>query len=463
MKTNKSVKTQIKKINFLGSYDVIVCGGGPAGIAAAYAAAENGIRVLLLERQGFIGGMATSGLPLLSFHDLNGNQVVRGFPQFLIDRLIEYGGSPGHIKAKNAHFTTFTPIDVEIFKLVAQEILYAKGIKIMFDCFISDAVCSDSKVKSVVFVTKGGSFFAEGKAIVDATGDGDIAAKAGAEFEYGDKENRCQPMCLMFKLSNVDVSKLPQSFNEEIVLNQDPTKYSYLENIAHLTGNFVKWKQQIEDCNIFNGQARHRIWMIPYRKGEVYVNTIKVFKDFLNVEELSEAEADARRQVFSITNFFKKFIPGFEHTFVSSTQCRIGFRETRRIIGEYILTGKDVEEGRRFPDTIALFGYPIDIHDLKGIDSKFIYIKDNGAYGIPYRAMIPKGVGNIIIAGRCISATREAFASLRVMVGAMAIGQAAGAASYLKVKKGYSDFRDVPYKDLKDILIKQDVILDSES
>ncbi len=463
MKTNKSVKTQIKKINFLGSYDVIVCGGGPAGIAAAYAAAENGTRVLLLERQGFLGGMATSGLPLLSFHDLNGNQVVRGFPQFLIDRLIEHGGSPGHIEAENTHFKTFTPVDVEIFKLVAQEILYAKGVKVMFDCFISDTVCSDSKVKSVIFETKGGSFFAEGKAIVDATGDGDIAAKAGAEFEYGDKENRCQPMCLMFKLSNVDVDKLPQSFNEEIILNPDPAKYSFLENTIHLTGNFIKWKRQIEDCNIFNGQAKHRIWMIPYRKGEVYVNTIKIFKDFLNVEELSEAEADARRQVFNITNFFKKFVPGFENTFVSSTQCRIGFRETRRIIGEYVLTGKDVEEGRRFSDTIALFGYPVDIHDLEGIDSKFIYIKDNGAYGIPYRAMIPRDVGNVIVAGRCISATREAFASLRVMVGAMAIGQAAGAASYIKVKNGYSDFRDVPYKDLKDILLKQDVILDRKS
>ena len=200
--------------------------------------------------------------------------------------------------------------------------------------------------------------------------------------------------------------------------------------------------------------------MIPYRKGEVHINTIKIFKDFLDVEELSEAEADARRQVFSITDFLKKFVPGFENTFVSSTQCRIGFRETRRIIGEYVLTGKDVEEGRRFPDTIALFGYPVDIHDLKGIDSKFIYIKDNGAYGIPYRALIPRDVENIIVAGRCISADREAFASLRVMVGAMAIGQAAGAASYLKVKNGYSDFRDVPYRDLKDILIKQDVILD---
>lgn len=463
MKVNKSAKRQTKKIIFFGSYDVIVCGGGPAGVSAAFSAAEGGAKVLLLEQYGFLGGMATSGLPLLTFHDLNGNQTVGGFPQYLVEKLIEKGGSPGHVKIKDAHFSTFTPVDTEIFKLVAQEVLCARGVKIMFHCFVSDVICHDSEVKFVIFETKNGSFSVEGKAIVDATGDGDVAVRAGANFEYGAEDNYCQPMCLMFKLSNVDVDKLEQSFGEEIGLNPDTVKFPFFEKILHLTGTFSRWENKIKYYNLFNGEAKHRIWLVPFRKGEVSINTIKIFKNFLDMKEISEAEIEARKQVYDITNFLKKWVPGFENTYVSFTNCQIGLRETRRIIGDYILTGKDVEEGRIFPDTIALFGYPIDIHHFDGIDSEFKFIKDNGVYGVPYRILLPKNIENLIVAGRCVSATREAFASLRVMVGAMAIGQAAGAASCLKANKGYFSFREVPYSDLRRILLRQGAILNMKS
>lgn len=447
------------RLNYYGSFDVIVCGGGPAGIAAAYSAAELGANVLILEKNGYLGGMAVSGLPLLSFHDLHGNQVVRGFPQFLVDKLVEKGGSPGHIKINNCHFSYFTPIDPEILKLVTQEILTQKGVKILLNCLVRDVIVKNSIVKAIVFETKSGSFLVESNAIIDATGDGDVIAKANGSFEYGAENGLCQPMSLMFKLSNVNIDKLPDLFTEEIARINDNMDMPSLSRILHLTGNFRRWENEIKKYNLFDGNANHRVWFMPFRKGELYINTIKIFENFLDIDEMSRAEIEGRKQVFLITKFLKKHVPGFENAYVSNTNCNIGLRESRRIVGDYTLTEDDVKNGRIFNDTIALFGYPMDIHDLKGVDSKFIYIKNDGAYGIPYRILIPRDNENIIAAGRCVSATRNAFASLRVMVGAMAIGQAAGVASFLKTKQNLKSFRDISIKDLRDNLLNQNVIL----
>lgn len=452
----KRMKAQVEPY---GSYDVIVCGGGPAGIAAAYSAALLGVKVVLLEQYGFLGGMATSGLPILTFHNMKCNQIIGGFAQLFVDYLKKLGGTPGHVPLQHGHMKTITPIDPEKVKFAAQELLLEKKVEVLHHCLAVEPVLKNNQVKGVFFESKGGRFYLEGKTVIDATGDADIVAKTGVEYELGDDSGNCQPMTMIFKIDGIDSQKAFQLTDEEIVVNPHPDPHSGFAPIFHITTQFKPWRQIIEKEGLFDGIADHRAWLMCLYQGEMFINTIKIIADSLDPAALSLAEISARREAHQIFKFLKQHIPGFENAHLSLTPVKIGIRESRRIIGDYSLNKEDILLGKKYQDTIAWCGYPIDVHKQDRIDSYFQYVEDQGEYGIPFRCLIPRELENILVAGRSISATHEAMASFRVMAPCMAIGQAAGVASALTVQEGSSSLRKIPVDVLQRILKDQGAIL----
>ncbi len=393
---------------FRSEHEVVVVGGGTSGIAAAVASARNGADTLLIERYGFLGGTMTAGLinPFMSFHS-GGKQVIKGIFQEILDRLKDYGGYDERTRA----------FDAEVMKIVADDMIKEAEVKLLLHTYVTDVVMERNIIRGVEIFNKSGRQIVFGRVIVDATGDGDIAVMAGAPYEKGRKEDGLmQPMTLCFRMGGVDVNRMPP-----------------LEEINRL---FEEAKS--EGKITF---PRRRVLYFPTtRKGEIHFNTTRIIKvDGTKAEDLTYAEMEGRRQMIELIKFLKERVPGFENSYLLMSGAQIGVRETRRIIGEYIMTGDDIIEARKFDDAIARGSYWIDIHNPAGEG-----FEDNpysgkspppgDYYEIPYRCLIPKKVDNLLIAGRCISSTHEAQAAIRVIPIVVAIGQAAGTAAALSAK-----------------------------
>jgi len=438
-------------------YDVIVAGGGPSGVVAAIAAARLNVRVLLIERYGFLGGNATIGLPLLGFHDASGKQIIKGIAQEFVDRLIDIGGSPGHVPVNAGHMATITPVDPEAVKLISQEMVLQEGADLLLHTWVSSVDVIDNNIKQLHIVNKSGPQILKGSIYIDATGDGDIAAEAGVPYSLGDENKQCQPMTLMFAMANVNIEKVSKYINKEICLNPNIEGNNKFARILHLAGDFGSWDKFINKEKLFS-HNEHKMWIIPIQEGRVYINTIKVTKNSTNAAELTEAEITGRREAFRIANFLNRYIPGFEKAYISTTAHQIGIRESRRINGLYRLNKEDIIEGRKFYDAVVYNGYPVDMHDTNGQGSSFSYVKNKGFYQIPYRCLLPQKINNLIVTGRCISSTREAMSSARVMAPCMGLGQAAGVAAALSYKSQKRPSQ-INISNLKEVLKKQQAFL----
>ncbi|MFD0712029.1 FAD-dependent oxidoreductase [Paenibacillus sp. GCM10027626] len=413
------------------NYDVAVLGGGPAGIAAAISAGRNGARTVLVERYGFLGGMSTiaSVYPWMTFHSAAGDQVIRGVAQEIVDRLMALGASPGHVRDTIGFVHTLTPYHPEVYKVLAYDMLQEAGVEVVLHSTVMDVVTEDNCVKRVTLQHKGGISQLQAKVYVDATGDGDIAYMAGAPWEQGNEKRKVQPMTMKFRMRGVDLAQVKQ------YMQQHPEEFyekSLIAELDHLPlsgvmGFYKHWKEA--------GLPIERDGLLFFagpNEDEVLVNVSRVSGlDPTNIADLSKAEIEGRRQVLLLAAFFKTKIPGFEKASVSAVGTQIGVRETRRIIGHYVLNGEDVLDGRRFSDVIARSGYPIDIHNPEGKGVTANFIKEGGAYDIPYRSIVPLQIANLLLAGRCISTTHEAQATTRLTPSCMALGQAAGTAAAL--------------------------------
>jgi len=386
-----------------GEYDVVVVGGGTAGVAAAVASARNGANTLLIERYGFLGGTMTAGLvnPFMTFH-AGKEQIIHGIFQEIIDRL----------KALNGYDEKTKAFDPEMMKIVCDQMVKEAGVKLMLHTCAIDAVMQSNIIRGVEVHNKSGRQIVLGKVIVDATGDGDIAVMAGAPYEKGRKEDGLtQPMTLNFRMGGVKVEKMPT--REEM---------NKLFEEAKKRGEITIPRENL-------------LWFFTTRKGEIHFNTTRVIKvDGTKVEDLTYAEIEARRQMIELINFLKKNVPGFEDAYLLMSGTQIGVRETRRIIGEYVMTEEDILMARKFPDVIARGSYPIDIHSPTGEGTIIKGPPPGASYDIPYRSLIPQKIDNLIIAGKCISATHEAHAAIRIIPIVVAIGQASGTAAALSAK-----------------------------
>lgn len=434
-------------------YDVVVAGGGSAGLCAAIAAARTGADTMLIERHAFCGGNATLFLPLLSFLDQQGNEVIKGIAKEVIDRVIELGGCLGH--GRDPLHISYTPVDPEIFKRVVIEKLEEAGVHVLLHTLIVGAQAENGRVSHMLTENKSGRAAIAGDWFIDATGDGDLAYFAGAPWEKGNAHGGMQPATLMFRMGNVDLGET------RLAIGSNPERYgSDLIPPEHYVANnqfiVVGMREALEDAKREGRFKLHNnrvIFITQPRKGEVAVNMTRILADATNADDLSRAENQARKDVWEVERFLREYIPGFQDAYVIDTASRLGVRETRRIMGEYVLQGDDILKSRRFDDCITVASYPIDLHDPNGADCTLVHPEDT--YDIPYRSLIPLEMKNMLIVGRCISATHEAHAAIRVMPIGMALGHAGGTAAALAHKHGLDDVRDVDVKELRSVLLEQ--------
>jgi hypothetical protein len=438
--------------------DVLVVGGGPAGIGAALGAAEAGTKVILAERYGFLGGNATVALvmPLMSFHTQraasgparaqnlmpsdhqDGDPVIAGALRKLLERLVAAGGAI----PPSAQTGFVVPFDPEIFKLVALDLLDEAGVQVLFHAFAS-SVYDGSRLEGVVFESKSGPMVVKAKTIVDCTGDGDIAALAGASYEVGrDEDAMVQPMTLMFRM--VGFRRKPF----EAYIKERPDQWRGVHGLWDLIEQATaagELELPREDLLFFG---------TPHRE-EVSVNSTRITQVLgTDVWDLTYAEFQARRQMGQIASFLKRYVPGFEDSYIVQSGVQTGVRETRRIMGDYQLTADDVLSARKFPDVIARGTYPIDIHNPTGKGTILKRLPPGEAYEIPLRCLLPKGLDNLLVAGRCISGTHEAHSSYRVMPISMVTGQAAGVCAALAALDSQTT-REVEVSSVQKELLRQ--------
>lgn len=416
-------------------YDVIVCGAGSSGMIAAIAAARNNAKVLLIEKYSMLGGTNVVSLvaPLMTFHS-GQNQIVRGIPDEIISRLKTRDDSFGHIDDPIGFASSITPIDIEglkqlYFDLIDEE----ENIDLLLHTFISGVVMEDGQITGIKCVNKSGHLEFKAKVIIDATGDGDVAALANAQYVIGrEQDNLCQPMTLLFTMGNVDFNKVIDYMknNADDFDMREGYDYKYLA----ASGFFSKIKAAVER-NEFTISRDRVLFFENVRKNEVSVNMTRVARKLgIDTFMLTEAEREGRRQLAEAVTFLKKYIPGFEESYLVYSATGIGIRETRHIVGLYTLDVNDILESRSFDDSIAVGSFPIDIHSPSGANLELFDEPENNSYEIPYRVMLPKGIEGLIVTGRAISATHEASASARVSPVAMALGQAAGTSAALASK-----------------------------
>lgn len=422
------------------SCDVVVAGGGPAGVMAAVAAARRGAKVVLLERLAALGGNLTAGLvnPMLTFHAKSGRQVVKGLAQEMVDRLIQVGGSVGHVPDPVAFVKTVTPFDPDILKFVLDEMVTEAGVEPYFHTQVLGVLREGRHISHVVATDgKAGVAAFEAPVFIDATGDGDVSAFAGEKWTLGrEKDGQTQPMTMMFRMGGVDrelVREFVKSHPEEFYKGGQGLSES--GDYVGVSGFFSAVQKAIEAGEL--PPFRDRILFFGgIAPDEVIVNVTRVTQaTVLDARAWSDAEMEGRRQVWQFARFLQKNIPGFESSRVLHVGQQLGIRESRLILGRYTLQVEDLLKGRAFADRIAAGSYPVDIHSPSGKSLKTQDL-DADYYFIPYQSLLPQQTDNLLLAGRCISATHEACAAIRVSPIAMAIGEAAGIAAATAYKQG---------------------------
>lgn len=432
--------------------DVVVLGAGPAGVVAALAAARAGAKVLLVERYGFMGGTSTASMvgPWMTFHAPDGNQVVRGIPQELVDRLVAGGASLGHIRDPLGVIYSLTPFDPTGLKFLLDDLVQEAGVRLLLHATVFGAEVRDGQVIRASLMTRDGEMAAEGAVFVDTTGDAFFSKLAEATLVMGrEKDGLVQPMTLVFRMGGVDTASVleymighPEEFHHT-------TNLDLLRQTRYISasGYFSLWKDGAARGDLRVPRDRLLFFGTP-NPGEILFNTVRIVnRNPVDPWDLTSAELEGRRQAREIAAFVRTRVLGFENSRLLDVGSQIGIRESRRIVGEYTLTEEDVYEGRDFPDGVANGAYPIDIHDPFGAGLRYDEKLVKG-YKIPYRSLIPRGFRNLLVAGRCLSATHEALGSARVTPTCMDMGQAAGAAAALAASRG-CPMLNLPLDELK--------------
>lgn len=435
------------------STEVIVAGGGMAGCSAAIGSARAGADTLLVEVNGFLGGMGTAAMVYPWMPSMaGGEQIIEGVFMDYYTRLASRGDAdraPGNPSVIN--------FDKEALKMTLQEMVIESGSKLLLHTWVGGALMEGNSINGVVGYNKSGTIAIESKRVVDCTGDGDVANYAKAPIEQGRGfDIYGQAVTLFFRMGNVDFETAFREQNRRLVRYEQQIPAEYL--FADL---FKKGKAKGEldpDLPIstiyFEKTMNH---------GVVSINATRVFEvDTTSALDLTYAEVESRRQVDQLAKFLRKNIPGFQNSFLQETATQIGVRESRRIVGEYMLTGEDVIHATKFPDVVARGSFGIDIHcaDYTGCGITGLDLEEGLSYDIPYRSLVPKEIDNLLMGGRCISVTHIALGSTRIQPIAAATGQAAGIAAAVSIQAGYTP-RDVPYRLLRAELIKQRVNLGS--
>jgi len=452
--------------------EVVVLGAGPGGLAAALAAARNGAKVMLIEKNGYLGGNMTIGLPLLGFLDREGKQVLAGIAEEFMEDLRGYKTAYG--RAATAHrycpmHNSVTLYDHELFKIVALKKVLEAGVELLLHCELESVNVDNRELKTITVMGKGYRITVSAKIFIDGTGDGDMAYMAGASYEKGQKDTGViQPPTLMFKVAGVEMERTFRFLEEEPdqmtphktvevydgynaeYFRKDPT-FVMVAMQKLVTELRAQGKMPIDRENI--------ICINSVLPGEVHLNcTRHLGTDGSDVFSLTRAEIEGYLQVEKFVETLKEHVPGFEHCYITQIYPSMGIRESRRFSGIATLTEADLVEGRIDENTIGIGSYPVDIHAGDGSGTVFTKIPP---YGIPYGITVSDEIEGLMFAGRCASMDAVAMSSARVMPICMAIGQAAGVGAALAVKQGIPA-KNVDVQEVRDRLKDAGVILNVE-
>jgi hypothetical protein len=421
----KKARTIVEPAQFtpiVGEFNVIVLGGGPAGIAAAVAAARAGQSVLLVERYGFLGGMGTAA-GVTNFCGLYANvfgeirQVVHGVADDLLAEIDKLGGlnAPHLIFGK----TYGRAYDTSAFKVAADELLLSAGVEILFHALAVGVIMYDSEtIRGIVLETKSGRGVALARMFIDCSGDGDLAAWADAEYETGDAAGNTLYPSTMFRLNGVDRDRAIEASEEMGARMIEAEKHGFRfprkTPIIKPQKNSIEWRANVTQLANSDGSA---------------VNGT-------DAVQLSASEVEGRRQIADVFKFLKT-VPGFEQSYIVDIPPQVGVRETRRIVGCYQLTEDDVIDCVSFDDTIGVNGWPLELHELGDVVFRWQPIPDSRGFNhLPYRMLVPRRIDNLLVAGRCASMTHEGQSAARVSGACFAMGQAAGTAAAMAITSG---------------------------
>lgn len=438
-------------MNLFGTYDVVVTGAGSSGIVAAIRAAREGAKVLLLEGTGFLGGLITGGRLTKPTGLINS-------PVFneMLERCVGYKGADGRVR--ESYWGKYTgTFDAEVMQRVIIEMVEEAGVEVLLRANVIQTVMKDSAVHGLIIRTKSGESLVLAKAFVDASGDGDVAALAGAQFSLGrEGDGLTQPITSYFRVLNVDVPALIADAEAhradmwEVVYPPGAAKNEDFAMAVLLTGFQQRIKDKVAegfDWIIPKDHITMKTGLIP---GEISVNVTRFQGNGLDDRDLSRAEIEIRKQAYCAFDFLQKYVGGFADAIFLEVAPKLGVRETRRILGDYIITEADVRGNARFEDGIGLCNSPVDVHEPGGARAIMDHV--GVGYGLPYRAMLPVGVGNLITAGRCISADAIAYGSTRNVPACTMTGEAAAIASALAAARGIA-LREVSIRDVQKRLL----------
>ena len=442
-------------------YDVVVAGGGTGGVFAAIAAARAGAKTALIESKGYVGGIAVEGgCGLHSFYNLwkafpgtEKRMVVRGIPEEFIQRLYQAGGCTGHIESPMyyEYDSDTLCVDVEIYKFLALHMLREEGVHVMLNTMVADALKDNDRITGVITESHEGAEAVMGKVFIDATGYGDLSARAGASFTTPNDYRVTNSM----GVGGIDIDKYYEFFRANNALRECARgpRSGKLNQLVRVSGHWNKICPELEksmnDLNIVSTATTLHDNYFMYLKVSFKTEVSPVNRD-----ALADAEYQIRRRQMEAIELYRKTIPGAENCFIARTSPTLTIRRGRCIECEYDISNDEIVNATHYPDEVYSYGF----HD----SAPRIQIKNGRTFGLPYRAMVVKNIANLFAIGMLITSEKEAHMSTRNTVSCMAMGQAAGTAAGLCVQSGYSGIRDLPYAQLYRALKIGNVWFDAE-